>query len=104
MREDEWDDLIEEDTGQSLTDVFRHETREPPWAHAVKHAIWDLQAKFDEEREKNQIVAEKMQGVVDREKELFEKERAERREIKRRQRLEKKQALEAAQSRSEPVN
>jgi uncharacterized protein (UPF0305 family) len=51
---------------------------EPSWTSAAYHAVGAIDAKLIAEREKNRIMAEKMQAVVDRERELFEKEKKER--------------------------
>lgn len=83
--EDEWDDLMGDLLGDSEelvehTSVLGEEPDyEASWEDTVSLAVWDVHARLIGEKEKNRIVAKRMQEVVDREKALFEQERAERR-------------------------
>lgn len=97
-REDEWDDLV------GATDVIPKtrtlseamnarptQRQEPKWTQAVEEAIKEVQGQLEEEREKNRIMAEKMQAVVDRETEIFEKERADRQRARRKEYRQRRQ-------------
>ena len=94
-REDEWDELVGEDViegpSQSLARAMLgtrvDSNEESQWTDAVEQAIREVHGKLNEERVKNKDMAEKMQAVVDCETELFEKERAERKEAKWAERL-----------------
>lgn len=96
--EDEWDGLTAELTGQehqaqgssmreAMLGAKVKKEEEPTWKYAVDAAITEVHGQLGEEREKNRVTAEKMQAVVDRERELFEKEKAEREEAKRVEKL-----------------
>ena len=89
-REDEWDRLMEPYGVQSIDKPIRSGSREPKWVNAVDRATEEVQGLLEKERLKNKEMAEKMQAVVDREKVLFEQERAERKELKMQERLEKR--------------
>lgn len=73
--EDAWDAIVEQYIGGG---EILGEPSEPSWEAEPRHAIIEVNRLFSEERENNRIMAEKMQGVVDRERALFEKERQER--------------------------
>jgi hypothetical protein len=80
--EDEWDNLTQsndENGGLTLDNWMS----EPSWTSAAYHAVGAIDSKLIAEREKNRVMAEKMQAVVDRERELFEKEKKEREEAVR---------------------
>lgn len=65
--EDSWDEL----TG-------KNRRREPEWQRAAYDAVGVVERKIGAEKEKNRIMAERMQGVVDREREMWEREEEER--------------------------
>ena len=116
-REDEWDDLTAELTGQqeerSLKEAISGTQVEPQiectWSEALKEALSEVHRQLNEEKEKNRIMGEKMQAVVDRETEAFEKEKSERKRVNMverfRRRDEKRQAAAQEQDavQSEPM-
>lgn len=88
--EDQWDNLVSRlprsAPGMGLDVAMRREVKglprkqkEPRWSEEVLHAINEVQGSINREREKNRAMAAKMQEIVDRETELFEQEKAERR-------------------------
>lgn len=64
---------------------------EPSWADAFKDAMREVEYRIGLENKKNMAMAKRMQDIVDREKELFERERAERKEAKRKERMERRE-------------
>lgn len=81
--EDRWDGLVAGATGREGY------TFEPAWSAGVGMARREVNEKLDEERRKNREMAVKMQGVIDRERELYEKEKVERSEAKKQRWLDK---------------
>ena len=77
--EDLWDEILEEQVG--IGGEIRGE--EPSWAEEFEIAKSEVDYRIKLEGRKNIAMAAKMQGIVDRETELYERERAERREAKR---------------------
>jgi hypothetical protein len=87
--EDLWDDIVERETG--LGDRYRSgEQDEPTWAEEFEISKAEVDKAIWEEGRKNAEMAARMQGVVDREREAFERERVERREAKRIERVERR--------------
>lgn len=83
-REDEWDYIVAE-VGEGKRWNFQDSMTgelEPGWADAVEEGLQEVHQHLNEEREKNRDMAEKMQGVVDRETALYEKEKAERKQAR----------------------
>ena len=90
-REDEWDNLVAPLKEMSIADAMNGvNNEEPTWKVAVQDAIVEVETSLDEEKEKNRVMAEKMQAIVDREQELFEKERAEQKEAKKAKKMERR--------------
>lgn len=104
--EDEWDLLTADPTSkEKYVDVFEgtgipdamlrtkivEKEQNGNWSDAVEAAITEVHVQLNEEREKNRLMAEKMQGVVDREKELFDKEKIDRKREKNLERRRRKQ-------------
>jgi len=75
--EDRWDSLVAAELPEG------ERTVEPAWSAAVSLAKKELGEKLEQEKRKNREMGVKMQGVVDRERELSEKEKGERRRAKR---------------------
>lgn len=65
--------------------------KEPSWADAFKDAMREVEYRIGLENKKNMAMAKRMQEIVDREKELFERERVERKEAKRKERMERRE-------------
>jgi len=84
--EDLWDKILENEIGAGAQRV---RGAEPTWAKEFRIAKDEVEFKIREEGVKNAAMAVKMQDIVDRERELFEKERAARKEAKRLAREEK---------------
>lgn len=111
-REDEWDDIIIEAAGEAESKSMAQamsspskSTVESTWASALQAGIKEVEERLDEEREKNRVMAEKMQAVVDREQELFDKERADRQRYKRREyRYRKRQRMKGEHTTTEKDN
>ena len=76
--EDLWDEIVERDVG-----VRDDDGRELTWAEEFEVAKNQVDWLIRLEGKKNVAMAAKMQGIVDRETEMSERERAERREAKR---------------------
>lgn len=85
--EERWDQLVGEKDGSS-------------WTDAVSEALSVVKGQLDWERESNRVWAERLQGVVDREREALERERAEERERKSEKKEDQKQIVE---SNTDPV-
>lgn len=80
--EDEWDDLLDDLTGKEdvqLSLLGETPDYEASWEDTVSDALWDVHGRIVGEKEQNRVMAKKMQEIVDRERELFEKEKLERR-------------------------
>jgi hypothetical protein len=84
--EDLWDEIVERQTG--LGDHLGGRD-EPTWAEEFEISKAEVDQAIWGEGKKNADMAARMQGVVDREREAFEKERRERREAKRVERVER---------------
>lgn len=67
--EDTWDSIVSQHKGVGRDSSVR-------WSSGARLALRGVQDKLTGEKLKNQAMAEKMQAVVDREQELFDKERA----------------------------
>jgi len=78
--EDLWDDIVERETG--VGDVNGDEDG-PTWAEEFEISKMEVDLLIKQEGWKNAAMAKRMQEVVDREKEFYDKERTERREAKR---------------------
>lgn len=78
--EDLWDEIVEKEVGVREDGGGREE---PTWAEEFEVAKNEVDWLIRLEGKKNVAMAAKMQGIVDRETEIFERERAERKEAKR---------------------
>jgi hypothetical protein len=78
--EDLWDELLEREVGVGGAEEAGEE---PTWAEEFENAKIEVDHLIRQEARKNVAMAAKMQGIVDRETEMFERERRERREAKR---------------------
>lgn len=87
--EDLWDDIVEREVGVHEDGGDREE---PTWAAAFEIAKNEVDWLIRLEGKKNVAMAAKMQGIVDRETEMFERERAERKEAKRVERARRRDA------------
>lgn len=76
--EDLWDEIVEREVG-----VRDDDGKELTWAEEFEIAKNEVDWLIRLEGKKNVAMAAKMQGIVDRETEMFERERTERREAKR---------------------
>lgn len=85
--EDLWDDIVEREVG-----VRDDDGMELTWAEEFEIAKNQVDWLIRLEGKKNVAMAAKMQGIVDRETEMFERERAERKEAKRVERAERRNA------------
>ena len=85
--EDLWDDIVEREVG-----VRDDDGMELTWAEQFEIAKNQVDWLIRLEGKKNVAMAAKMQGIVDRETEMFERERAERKEAKRVERAERRNA------------
>lgn len=91
-REDEWDELVRgivyharpKSLAQAMDPLSKF-SEEPSWRSEVDAAITEVEQKLSEEKEKNRVMAIKMQAVVDREQELFNNERADHKRLQRRE-------------------
>ncbi|KAM0723212.1 hypothetical protein Q7P37_001412 [Cladosporium fusiforme] len=95
--EDLWDDLVEKQGGMVARGGHEEETtavEEPSWAQAFVDASYDVENLLKLEGRKNSAMAKKMQGVVDREREVWEGEREGRREARRLERVERRKGME----------
>jgi hypothetical protein len=78
--EDLWDEILEKEIGAETRRVRR---MEPTWAEEFQIAKNEVEFKIRDEGRKNAAMAVKMQEIADRERAMFEKERAARKEAKR---------------------
>lgn len=85
--EDLWDEIVEREVG-----VRDDDGRELTWAEEFEVAKTQVDWLIRLEGKKNVAMAAKMQGIVDRETEMFERERAERKEAKRVERVARRSA------------
>ena len=85
--EDLWDEIVEREVG-----VRDDDGRELTWAEEFEVAKNQVDWLIRLEGKKNVAMAAKMQGIVDRETEMFERERAERKEAKRVERVARRSA------------
>ncbi|EME50185.1 hypothetical protein DOTSEDRAFT_98045, partial [Dothistroma septosporum NZE10] len=79
-REDIWDTIVFGFTGvdaRKSMDGDGKAVKDPLWMKEPKSALTAVQMLLDKEREKNRVVAEKMQAVVDREQAAFDREERE---------------------------
>jgi hypothetical protein len=76
--EDLWDDILEREVGVGSAEAWE----EPTWAEEFENAKSEVDWLIRLEGRKNVAMAAKMQGIVDRETEAFERERMERKEAK----------------------
>jgi len=90
--EDEWDRLVADEvtttgpklSAQSVGGIAAvRRGYEPTWTSAITTAAREAQQQIDGEREKNRVMAEKMQAVVDKEKALYEAEKVHRLKARR---------------------
>jgi len=85
--EDLWDEIVEREVG-----VRDDDGEELTWAEEFEVAKNQVDWLIRLEGKKNVAMAAKMQGIVDRETEMFERERAERKEAKRVERIARRSA------------
>jgi hypothetical protein len=78
--EDLWDDIVERETGFGDRSGQQDE---PTWAEEFEISKAEVDQAIWGEGKKNADMAARMQGVVDRERKAFEKERMQRKEAKR---------------------
>lgn len=86
--EDRWDSIVHQFSGvdgRKPENWKGSPVRESLWRDAVIEALGVVKAALEREKELNRIMAEKMQGVVDRETALADKERQEREEREERE-------------------
>ena len=84
--EDMWDDIVEREVGVGSgggDGGGEGIWEEPTWAEEFENAKSEVDWLIRAEARKNVAVAARMQGVVDREREAFERERRERKEARR---------------------
>lgn len=93
--EDLWDKLVENENGLKAQDGDGTAAKEPSWVTAFQEAHKEVEYRLKLEGKKNADMAKKMQEVVDREREAFEREREERKEAKRMERAERRKDLES---------
>ncbi|KAI5206672.1 hypothetical protein AUEXF2481DRAFT_44818 [Aureobasidium subglaciale EXF-2481] len=85
--EDEWDRILLAqgvDVGQGKQGKGGHgkqKGREEPWTKNVYEALGNVYNKIEEEGRRNKEMAEKMVGIIEKEKEFAEVERRERRRV-----------------------
>lgn len=91
--EDQWEELVAENNDQEKELGGRQQ--ESKWVDQTKLAIRDVSRRLFEEREKNRLMAVKMQGVVDRETELAKKDKTEAQIARRKRYVEKREAKRA---------
>jgi hypothetical protein len=91
--EDLWDEIVESEVGAG-GEVWE----EPTWAEEFEIAKGEVDYYIRQEGRKNAAMAAKMQGIVDRETEMFEREKAERKEAKRVLRVGRRSAGDAKPS------
>ncbi|EMD01075.1 hypothetical protein BAUCODRAFT_194721 [Baudoinia panamericana UAMH 10762] len=70
--EDGWDDLMR----VYVTKAGETSRGEPSWVRELYQARKEVNERLDAERRKNQMMAEKMQAIVDGERQMAEKERS----------------------------
>jgi len=96
--EDEWDRLVADEVRAIESQTLMQsgagssampKAREPTWTSAISTAVREVQHQIDGEREKNRAMAEKMQAIVDKEKELHEAERVDQLKARRQMRWRK---------------
>lgn len=97
--EDRWDGIVRQFSGvdgrksaEGKKDwTMQQPVREGLWRDVVVEALDVVKAALEREKEVNRVMAEKMQGVVDRETAMAEKEAREREREKEREREEEKE-------------
>lgn len=98
--EDEWDRLVANEvraiesrrlmqSGAGSSAMSK--AHEPTWSSAISTAAREVQQQIDGEREKNGAMAEKMQAIVDKEKELYKAETVDRLKARRQARRQSKE-------------
>lgn len=87
--EDLWDSIVEKHVGVS-DETLGFGKIEPAWADEFEIAKDEVEYQISMENRKNTLMAVKMQGIVDRERKCFEREREERRLAKRVERVERR--------------
>ena len=85
--EDLWDEIVESEVG-----VGGEVWEEPTWAEEFEIANGEVDYRIRLEGRKNAAMAAKMQGIVDRETYIFEREREERKEAKRAEKVGRRSA------------
>lgn len=75
--EDAWDRIVADASGEEKVGGPR--AGEPEWVRPVRAAIDEVTGLLSKEQKKNAAMAEKMQAVVDRDQAAYDKEKAERR-------------------------
>ncbi|KAK4974782.1 hypothetical protein LTR66_011028, partial [Elasticomyces elasticus] len=91
--EDAWDVVVERETGVGASSSVAHRkggAEEPDWREAFMLGVRELGDLLSAEREGNRKMAERMVEVVEREREMFEREKAERMERRREERIERR--------------
>ncbi len=92
--EDEWEQLMaqrleEEGLGKGWSPPL-----EPRWETAAYEGFHGIDGRLYAMKEKSRIMAERMQDIVDQERELYEQERKDRLEAKERRRVERRGQVE----------
>ena len=84
--EDRWDSICVSnlENGKEVVYGVDIDGREPRWSAELEQSLREVQTAINEEGVKNMLMARKMQDVVDRETELYEKEKEEKMRAKKR--------------------
>ncbi|KAK5010390.1 hypothetical protein LTR28_010182 [Elasticomyces elasticus] len=90
--EDAWDVIVERETGVGAGSSVAHRkgVEEPDWKEAFVLGVRELGDLLSAEREGNRKMAERMVEVVEREREMFERGKAERMGRRREERIERR--------------
>ncbi|KAK5121016.1 hypothetical protein LTR85_005800 [Meristemomyces frigidus] len=87
--EDRWDGFVsklaavESPSSEDAASYGGGERKEPAWSAAVSLARKEVTGRLEEEKRKNGEMAVLMQGVVDREREVYEREKVEKEEARK---------------------
>lgn len=86
--EDRWDGIVarlaaDQETSPASTPDGAEVKKEPAWSAGVSLARREIAGKLEEEKRKNAEMAVKMQGVVDREREIYDREKREKEEARK---------------------
>nr|POE54947.1 hypothetical protein CFP56_64619 [Quercus suber] len=83
--EDEWDDIVNKNDGmgKSPAEKVDHSRMECRWTGALYNAIIQVRGQLKQEDVQFEAMATKMQGVVDRERALYDQEKSDRLRAKR---------------------